>query len=135
MYVPVMGIDACPEMRWNTLRFVRSVGVGTPTAALAVYVMLLGFVRLPLLVTLIVLAPLVAGVYVNVAVGVPLLMLTVGGVNVPPLAASLGVTTTVPVIAPFAPAGKFVDAVEAVPDVGPDKVISVAAESPAEKLV
>lgn len=63
----------------------------------------------------------------NVAVGVPLLIATVVGVNVPPLAASPGVTVTVPVIVPFAPTVKLVDATPVVPLDGPDRVVAVAA--------
>ena len=63
-------------------------------------------------------------------VGAPLDKLTVAGVNVPPPAASLGVTITVPAIVPPAgvtPTVKFVDAVDATPDVGPAVVMPLAA--------
>ena len=75
---------------------------------------------------LIVFTPVEAGVYVNVPVGVPLLIATVVGVNVPPAPPSAGVTVTVPVIVPFAPTVKFVDATLTVPDDGPDRVVAVA---------
>ena len=64
------------------------------------------------------------------AVGVPLLIATEVGMNVPPLPASPGVTVTVPVIVPFAPTVKLVDATLTVPLDGPDKVVAVAAVSP-----
>jgi hypothetical protein len=91
-----------------------------------VYVTEPGFVNEPLLVTVIVLAPVLLGVYVNVPVGVPELMLTVVGVKVPPAPPSLGVTTTVPVIAPFAPTVKLVEATPVTPLVGPESVTAVA---------
>lgn len=92
----------------------------------AVYVIGLGFDNPPLLVTLIVLAPDDAAVYVNVVVGEPLLIFTVVGVKVPPLPLSLGVTVTVPVIVPSAPTVKFVDAVPTEPELGPERVTDVA---------
>jgi hypothetical protein len=63
---------------------------------------------------------------VNVAVGEPEVRLTVVGVNVPPAELSLGVTTTVPLMAPLAPMVKFVEATPVTPDVGPDIVTVVA---------
>ena len=42
--------------------------------------------------------------------------------KVPPSAASLGVTVTVPVIVPFAPTVKLVDATPVVPLLGPLRV-------------
>ena len=53
-------------------------------------------------------------------------MLTEVGVNVPPFAASLGVTIIVPVIAPFAAIVKLVDADPFTPDVGPVIITVVA---------
>jgi len=97
------------------------------TPLVAVYVIELGLDNPPLLVTLIVFAPDVAGVYVNVAVVEPLLIFTVVGVNVPPPPLSLGVTVTVPVIVPSAPTVKFVDAVPTDPELGPESVTDVAA--------
>jgi hypothetical protein len=61
------------------------------------------------LATEIVFVPVLLGVYVKVAVGVPELILTLVGVNVPPAELSLGVTTTVPVIAPSAAIVKLVE--------------------------
>ena len=60
-------------------------------------------------------------------VGDPLLMLTVVGAKVPPPPPSLGVTTTVPVIAPFAPTVKLVLATPTTPLDGPVSVVAVAA--------
>ena len=106
---------------------------GTVTGDEATRDMLDGFVSEPLFVTDIVFVPALAGVYVNVPVGVPLLMDTVVGVNVPPPPPSDGVTTTVPVIAPFAPMLKFDDATPTVHVVGPVSVVDVAEdETPAE---
>jgi hypothetical protein len=68
----------------------------------AVYVMLDGFVRLPLFVTATEYDPADAAVAVNVAVGEALLIWTLAGVNVRPVT-GVGVTVMVPVIAPFAP--------------------------------
>ena len=82
-------------------------------------------VKPPLFVKLIVFAPALAAVQVNVAVGVPLEMLTVAGVKVQPVAA--GVMTTVPVIAPLADAVKLDEAKPAVPVLGPETAIAVAA--------
>jgi hypothetical protein len=87
---------------------------------------LAGVVNPPLLVAEIVRAPVVDGVYVKVAVGVPALILTVVGLKVPPAPPSDGVTTTVPVIAPLAPTKKFVEARLTVPVVGPLIVTAVA---------
>lgn len=60
--------------------------------------------------------------------GVPEEMLTEVGLNVPPPPPEEGVTTTVPVIVPFAPTVKFVEAEFTSPEVGPVNVTAVAAE-------
>ena len=71
----------------------------------------------------------------NVPVGDPELMLTVVGVKVPPSPLSEGVTTTVPVIAPFAPTVKLLDATSTVPELGPDSVTAVAAAADAVYVI
>jgi hypothetical protein len=106
---------------------VGPVNVIAVAAEVETYEILDGSDNDPLFVTLSVLVPVEAGVYVNVPVGDPLEILTVVGVNVPPLPASDGVTTTVPVIVPFAPTVKSVDATPVTPVVGPDSVTAVAA--------
>jgi hypothetical protein len=63
-------------------------------AGTAVNVILAGFNRPPLLVTLMVLVPTDPGVYANVVEGTPVLNVTVEGVNVPPPPLSVGVTVT-----------------------------------------
>ena len=68
----------------------------------------------------------------NVAVGAPVVNVTVVGVNVPPPLPLLGVTTIFAPIGPFAPTVKFVDAMLKMPELGPDSVtaILVSALSP-----
>jgi hypothetical protein len=105
---------------------------GTVVAAPAVYVIVTGSVNPPLLVTAIVLAPVLAGVYVNVPVGDPVVRFTEVGVNVPPAALSFGVTITVPVMAPpfgDTPNVKLVDATLTVPVVGPVTVTADATDA------
>ena len=62
----------------------------------------------------------------NVAVGVPELIATDAGENVPPAPPSLGVTVTVPVMPPFAPTVNGVDATPTAPLDGPERVTDVA---------
>lgn len=77
-----------------------------------------GSVSVPLFVVLIVFAPVEAGVYVNVPVVFPVVMLTDDGVNVPPAPESLGVIVTVPVAAAFKVTVKFDEAVPGFPVAG-----------------
>ena len=101
--------------------------IGVTPPELAVYEIGDGLLSPPLFVTLIECVAALAAVYVKVAVGVPLLMFTAAGVKVPPAPLSLGVTVTVPVMLPFAPTVKFVEATPTVPLDGPDRVTAVAA--------
>jgi hypothetical protein len=86
-----------------------------------------GLVNPPLLVTEILFVPVVAPVYVNVAVPIPEIEAELG-VNVPPAPLSLGVTTTVPLTKPSEPTVKFDDAFPIVLVVGPVNVIAVAGD-------
>lgn len=90
--------------------------------ALAVNEIFDGLDRLPLFVTLIVLTPDDAGVYVNVAEGVPVLRLTVDGVNVPPPPPSAGVIVVLEAVPPegVSVTVKLLDAAPTTPELGPD---------------
>lgn len=76
-------------------------------------------------VVLIVFAPVLAAVYVNVPVVFPVVILTVLGVNVPPPLESLGVIVTVDVAAEFSVTVKLVDATDGRPALGPVSVYDV----------
>ena len=81
-----------------------------------------GSVRLASSVVLIVFAPVLAAVYVNVPVVLPLVILTDAGVNVPPPLESLGVIVTVDVAAEFNVTVKLLDATDGRPALGPVRV-------------
>lgn len=89
--------------------------------ALAVNEIFDGLDRLPLFVTLIVLTPADAGVYVNVAEGVPVLRLTVDGVKVPPPPPLLGVIVVLEAVPPegVSVTVKLLDAALTTPELGP----------------
>jgi hypothetical protein len=94
---------------------------------IALYVMLEGFDKPPLLVTEMVLLPADEGVYVNEPDVEPLVSVNVVGLKVPPAPPSLGVTMTLLDSVPFAPIAKFAEAAPTLPDVGLAEYVSAVA--------